>query len=243
MKLIDKLPYFYEECPKTNSIQDGLGSETENLYSKVRSTTDQLYVSSATWGLDLWEKLLDIKEVSNDTEERRSIIYTKLRGTSTTTVEVVKQIAQSFFNVDNVEVYEDYPNYSFYVDLENAQFDTIKFKDMERMLDIYKPAHLGLGFVLSSKTNVEINSTKKVGYSVLPICNVTHVGTWWKSFALGSQNKGKVIKANTIKGYSRLVICGIYKSKYCNHKHENLENKNSIAGSAIVGIAMAGGVK
>ena len=28
MKLIDKLPYFYEECPKTNTIQDGLGSET-----------------------------------------------------------------------------------------------------------------------------------------------------------------------------------------------------------------------
>ena len=61
MKLIDKLPYFYEECPKANTIQEGLGSETETLYSKVRATTDQLYVNTATWGLVEWEKFAGVK--------------------------------------------------------------------------------------------------------------------------------------------------------------------------------------
>ena len=45
MKLINKLPPFYEDCPKTNTIQDGLSSEINNLYSKVNSTINQLYVA------------------------------------------------------------------------------------------------------------------------------------------------------------------------------------------------------
>ena len=73
MKLIDKLPYFYEECPKVNSIQEGLQSEADILYRKVDNTRNQLYVSSATWGLDLWEKFAGIKKKAK-CDNRKSVI-------------------------------------------------------------------------------------------------------------------------------------------------------------------------
>ena len=90
MKLIDKLPYFYEECPKTNTIQEGLQSEAEVLYRKVDNTVNQLYVSSATWGLDLWEKFAGIKKKANTIDERRSKVIAKLTAKGTTTLEVIE---------------------------------------------------------------------------------------------------------------------------------------------------------
>ena len=62
MKLINKLPPFYEDCPKTNTIQYVLSSEINNLYSKVNSTIYQLYVNSATWGLSEWGRFAGIRK-------------------------------------------------------------------------------------------------------------------------------------------------------------------------------------
>ena len=89
----------------------------------------------------------------------------------------------------------------------------MKLQDIIDVLEIYKPAHLNYYFTFSTKTNIQINSDKKTGYSYSPICNVTKVGTWWKSYADGSSNGGKVIQANSYDGYSYLPICGLYKCK------------------------------
>ena len=91
MKLIDKLPYFYEECPKTNTIQDGLSAETNNLYSKVEGTTNQLYVNTATWALCEWEKFAGVKKTSGSIEQRRARVIAKLKAKGTTTLEVLEK--------------------------------------------------------------------------------------------------------------------------------------------------------
>ena len=96
MKLINKLPPFYEDCPKTNTIQDGLSSEINNLYSKVNSTIDQLYVNSATWALGEWEKFADIKKTDGTIEQRRSRVASKLKAKGTTTLEVMKSLWKSY---------------------------------------------------------------------------------------------------------------------------------------------------
>ena len=80
MKLIDKLPYFYEECPKTNSIQEGLQSETDNLYRKVNSTIEQLYINSTTWALGEWEKFAGVKKTDGTIDQRRARVAAKLRA-------------------------------------------------------------------------------------------------------------------------------------------------------------------
>ena len=245
MKLIDKLPYFYGNG-YTRAIIESEQVEADILYREIAETLKQCFVSTATWGLDYWEDMLFLPRGTGKTyDERRSIIYTRMRATRTTTVEVVKELASAFFSPENVTVTEHNSNYSFNIEFENIKVSTTKLQDVINVLEIYKPAHLNYDFTFSVKTNVQINSNEKTGYSYLPICNTFKVGTWWKMYEDGISNKGKVIQAKSYDGYSYLPICGIYKCIIKKRKGypgiDNPNTNNNVVGSAIVGNAIVGG--
>ena len=245
MKLIDKLPYFYGNG-YTGPIIEAEQIEADILYREIAETLKQCFVETATWGLDYWEDMLFLPRGTGKTyDERRSIIYTRMRATRTTTVEVVKELASAFFSPENVTVTEHNSNYSFNIEFENIKVSTAKLQDVINVLEIYKPAHLNYDFTFSVKTNIQINSNEKTGYSILPICNTFKVGTWWKMYADGISNKGKVIQAKSYDGYSYLPICGLYicKKKVKKGYTENnvvIEN-NAVVGKAVVGKAVVGG--
>ena len=279
MDLIDKLPYFYNNG-YTRPIIDAEQIERDILVEEIADVLKQMYVSTATWGLDYWEEMLYLPNGKNKTyEERRSIIYSRMRATRTTTVEVVKELASSFFGSENVIVTENNSNYSFNIDFENVilkipdirnelpedftptfsnivdvatadnalvdyikapkEVDTnLRLDDVINVLELYKPAHLNYDFTFSSKGKMTINTNMKKGLYTLPICNVTHVGTWWKTYADGVNNKGKIIKSKSYTGYSQLVICGLYKSKM----KSTIISSNTTAqiGTAQIGTAQIG---
>ena len=239
MKLIDKLPYFYDNG-YTRPIIEAEQIEADTLVKEIAETLRQCFVSTATWGLDYWEDMLFLPRGTGKTyDERRSIIYTRMRATRTTTVEVVKELASAFFSPENVTVTEHNSNYSFNIEFENIKVSTAKLQDVINVLEIYKPAHLNYDFTFSVKTNIQINSNEKTGYSYLPICNVTKVGTWWKMYADGSSNKGKVIQAKSYDGYSYLPVCGLY---ICKRKgRKGYTENNAVVGKAVVGKAVVGG--
>ena len=239
MKLIDKLPYFYGNG-YTGPIIEAEQVEADILYREITETLKQCFVSTATWGLDYWEDMLFLPRGTGKTyDERRSIIYARMRATRTTTVEVVKELASAFFSPENVTVTEHNSNYSFNIEFENIKVSTAKLQDVINVLEIYKPAHLNYDFTFSVKTNVQINSNEKTGYSYLPICNTFKVGTWWKMYADGISNKGKVIQAKSYDGYSYLPICGIYKCKRKGRK--GYTENNAVIGNAVIGNAVVGG--
>ena len=274
MKLIDKLPYFYGNG-YTRQIIEAEQVEADILAKEIAETLKQCFVSTATWGLDYWEDMLFLpRGTGKSYDERRSIIYSRMRATRTTTVEVVKELASAFFNTENVTVTEENENYMFHIEFENAYSEfvndpintdivdealvdyadigvetiVITFKDVENMIDIYKPAHLNYSFTFTFKDKIQIESNQKTGYSILPICNTFKVGTWWKMYADGSSNKGKVIQAKSYDGYSYLPICGIYKCRIkirkddANINEPTKPNTNiNVVGSAIVGSASVGG--
>ena len=239
MKLIDKLPYFYDNG-YTRAIIESEQIEADTLVEEIAETLKQCFVETATWGLDYWEDMLFLPHVTSRTyDERRSIIYARMRATRTTTVEVVKELASAFFSPENVTVTEHNSNYSFNIEFENIKVSTAKLQDVINVLEIYKPAHLNYDFTFSVKTNIQINSNEKTGYSILPICNTFRVGTWWKMYADGISNKGKVIQAKSYDGYSYLPVCGLY---ICKRKgKKGYTENNAVVGSAIVGSAIVGG--
>ena len=266
MKLIDKLPYFYDNG-YTRPIIEAEQIEADILYREIAETLKQCFVETATWGLDYWEDMLFLPKGTGKTyDERRSIIYTRMRATRTTTVEVVKELASAFFNTENVTVIEENENYMFHIEFENAYPEfrdnsinannivgkalvgytkieigtiVINLKDVENIIDIYKPAHLNYSFTFTLKDKVQIESNQKTGYSILPICNTFKAGTWWKMYADGISNKGKVIQAKSYDGYSYLPICGLY---ICKRKgRKGYTGNNAVVGNAVVGSAVVGG--
>ncbi|HFQ7949076.1 TPA: putative phage tail protein, partial [Clostridioides difficile] len=103
MKLIDKLPYFYNNSI-TSKIQEAYDIELETLRETYDDTFDQFFVDTATWGLDYWENILSIKNRCDlSIEDRRSNIKAKMRGKGTTTIEVIKAIGEAYTKT-NVDV-------------------------------------------------------------------------------------------------------------------------------------------
>ena len=180
MKLVDKLPYFYEECPKVNTIQEGLGSETETLYSKVRATTDHLYVNTATWGLVEWEKFAGVKNTSGTIDQRRIRVINKLKAKGTTTLEVFTNICIMY--ADNVKVEEIYHEYALMISIveEKDSFNPVEYRlaEMNEAIWEVKPAHLNhyFNFTQARKLGVE---TKYEDLTIKYIpCNACYAGQY-----------------------------------------------------------------
>ena len=219
MKLIDKLPFFYEECPKTNTIQDGLSSEINNLYSKVNSTIDQLYVNSTTWALSEWEKFADIKKTDGTIEQRRARVASKLKAKGTTTLEVMKSLCKSYS--EDIRVTEIYNEYKILLELiatkENDIPKTYNFSDMNEAIWEIKPAHLNheIDINNSRKLNIKTNY-EDVKFKYIP-CNCAYAGEF---------------QPNTYNKDSELI-----------NLKPSVENdfmNTSIVGVAIVGVATLG---
>ncbi len=219
MKLIDKLPFFYEECPKTNTIQDGLSFEINNLYSKVDSTIDQLYVNSATWALGEWEKFADIKKTDGTIEQRRARVASKLKAKGTTTLEVMKSLCKSYS--EDIRVTEIFNEYKILLELittkENDIPKTYNFTNMNEAIWEIKPAHLAheMDINNSRKLNIKTNY-EDVKFKYIP-CNCAYAGEF---------------QPNTYNKDSELI-----------NLKPSVENdfmNTSIVGVALVGVATLG---
>ena len=219
MKLINKLPDFYRECPKTNTIQDGLSSEINNLYSKVDSTIDQLYVNSATWALGEWEKFADIKKTDGTIEQRRARVASKLKAKGTTTLEVMKSLCKSY--AEDIRVTEIYNEYKILLELittkENDIPKTYNFADMNEAIWEIKPAHLNHEIDINNNRKLNIKTNyEDVKFKYIP-CNCAYAGEF---------------QPNTYNKDSELI-----------NLKPSVENdfmNTSIVGVAIVGVATLG---
>lgn len=218
MKLIDKLPFFYEECPKTNTIQDGLSSEINNLYSKVEGTINQLYVNSTTWALSEWEKFAGIKKTDGTIEQRRSRVASKLKAKGTTTLEVMKSLCKSYS--EDIRVTEIYNEYKILLELIITKDEdipkTYDFANMNEAIWEIKPAHLAheIDINNSRKLNIKTNY-EDIKFKYIP-CNCAYAGEF---------------QPNTYNKDSELL----------NLKPSNETGMNtSVVGVAIVGFATLG---
>ncbi|MBZ0582694.1 YmfQ family protein [Clostridioides difficile] len=167
MKLIDKLPSFYNNNV-TRKIQDAYDIELETLRETYDDTFDQFFVDTATWGLDYWENILSIKNRFDlSIEDRRSNIKAKMRGKGTTTIEVVKAIGEAYTktNVD-VKVFSNLFSFTLSFITNNCSYNTIL--ELDKKIEEIKPAHLEHKFemILFNKNDIFIGSTMNTGETV-----------------------------------------------------------------------------
>lgn len=178
MKLIDKLPFFYSECPVTNTIQEGLNIEADVLVNKTDNTVDQLYVNSATWGLELWEKFVGITKSSGSLTDRRLRIITKLTSKRTTTLEVMKELCKTYVNeVDVKEIFEEYKILITLTEKEESDLPKeYNLNEINNAIWEIKPAHLEheLDLRHGRKINIVTNYSD-VKFKYIP-CNTIYAG-------------------------------------------------------------------
>lgn len=132
------LPKFLSQDSTFKGTQDSLSEEHEKQRLLIIDICKQLFVESATWGLDDWERVYGLHNKHLSVDQRRNLLLVKMRGTQTITENKLQEIVNLVYPSKNAIVKENTGPNVFKVIV-----DTIDALDeVRRIVEIYKPAHL-----------------------------------------------------------------------------------------------------
>lgn len=147
------LPDFLAKDIVFKLLQDTLSQEHEKLRLEIIDITKQFFISSATWGLEDWERIYNLAHGSDDTYDyRRNKILEKIRGARTSTVDAMDNIVQTYGSG-----YVEEHNERNYFNIYTACKDTAMLKEMKKQVLIYRPAHLGINIYTGYSWDGHIN--------------------------------------------------------------------------------------
>ena len=105
----------------------------------------QLFVHSATWGLDRWEEVLGLEHNGGASDEtRRNNILLKLQSKQISTVAFMRRLAAAYFaDGTNIYIKEWNRKNTFQIVSDNISSNYAGLIDA---VETYKPAHLAFSF-------------------------------------------------------------------------------------------------
>lgn len=152
MGLMDYLPEDYKKSPPTVEIQVALERMTNGAEEDISDLREQFFLSTATWGLSLWEWLYDVDtDLTKDMEQRRSVVAAKIRGKGTTTVEMIKNVSEAYVN-GLVDVVEYNSEYRFEIVMMSTIGIPPNMEDLKATIEEIKPAHLDYTIIIKYNT-------------------------------------------------------------------------------------------
>ena len=167
MSLINKLPSFYDN-DIVKPIQNALNIEADSINNTVEDTLNQFFVSSATYGLDNWEKMLGISKNNFDIQTRRENIKAKMRSRGTTSIEVIKNICEAY-SYGEVEIIVNHSDYSFEINFIGSIGVPKAFAEIDKTVNEIKPCHLAHSYKFNYNTHSDISK-----YTHEQLANYTH---------------------------------------------------------------------
>ena len=142
----DYVPRWYERFPEVVEILESRAEEFVDAGDDVRDVLDQFFIDTATWGLDLWEQVFKIEHNASRTyEERRAVIKSHMRGAGTTTLAMIKNVAESY-DGGEVDVTNDSAEYTITITFIGTRGIPSNLDDTEQALRDIIPAHLAIEF-------------------------------------------------------------------------------------------------
>lgn len=169
MELIKYLPSFYVDSKEVLNIQKSIEIENDELQLAIKDLLDQLFVPTATWGLDYWERYLHIEVDRTEAyENRRSRVMTRLRGQGTITKEMIKNVCRSFVGGE-VEVIEDNANYTFIIRFIDTRGIPANLNYLKDALQEIKPAHLKVLYRFKYLVISEMNTIRIADLNTMTI--------------------------------------------------------------------------
>jgi hypothetical protein len=152
------LPSLYETSRVMQTILQGQGVELDALRQAIDETLNQFFARTATWGLDLWEEELGLTPAPDQPDsERRDRIVSRIRGTGTCTISVVKQVAEAY-DQGAVEVTEQPALYQVTVAFVDTRGVPPNIDDLKAAVEAVIPAHLQVAYQFLYTTWTEFDS-------------------------------------------------------------------------------------
>lgn len=149
------LPKFLSRDSTFKATQDSLSEEHEKQRLLIIDICKQLFVESATWGLDDWERVYGLHNKHLPIDQRRNLLLVKMRGTQTITESKLQEIVNLVYPPKNAKVRENTGPNTFKVIIDTLD----ALDEIRRVVEIYKPAHLSylLSHAFTSKCPMMIS--------------------------------------------------------------------------------------
>lgn len=153
------LPAFVSETSNTfKTIGDSQSAEHDHLKEYMLDVYKQFFISTATWGLTLWEKDLFLPITENDSyENRRLRIWNKLQAKQTSTLQFMTDLLNNYVSTKDGKITELYDTYTLKFEVQDGTIDN--WTDLLNAINQWKPAHLAYFF------NTYLNLGEEVYFS------------------------------------------------------------------------------
>lgn len=194
--MIKTLPLFVRKSKVFNEIFNSEDKQIANLELSNEDVEQQMSVDTATWGLKIFEKELDIKtDTTKSYRERRDKIKSKMRSmVGKVDAELIKTIAETYidgqvgvlfeggriklkFNINNIDSREYHKVFEFNVGMTPAYPESKNgFENVSLAIDEVKPAHLRLVFSSTIKDVMVFREQLKIKKRTYHIVNEFRVG-------------------------------------------------------------------
>lgn len=195
--LSNYVPSFLCNSSIFKKLYENQQNEIDDINLDIEDLLNQCFVSTATWGLSIWEEELGIvTNLQRSYTERRNKILGKLRGQGTATKHSIQVIAETY--ADKADVILSNPDYSFLIDLISSSGFQYSLEDLYETIEDIKPAHLEADYKLTSTTSdiFKIRAFMLCGeeISVYPY-QITNISTTGKlDIALGQTQSAETIE-------------------------------------------------
>lgn len=144
--LLKYISPFLRETSVFKNIDEAMSYELGVLALEEEAILKEFFVDTATFGLSYFEKEYGIPIDLNKTyEDRREIIKAKMRGSGTTTLNMIKNVSEAFSGGE-VNVIEHPENYSFTIQFVGILGIPKNLEAFKETLETIKPAHLAYDF-------------------------------------------------------------------------------------------------
>ena len=161
--LLKYLPEFLAQSPEMTALMNVESKEHILQEKALQDIFKQFFISTATWGLALWENdLAIVSKPTDDYTQRRNRIYLKLQSKQTSTKEFMAKLAARYFSEDAIiEPKEDNPNDMFWIIDHGGKL--LYADDLLDAIDTYIPAHLGFGLQIEREIRMEAENAIRIG--------------------------------------------------------------------------------
>ncbi|MCD9025740.1 YmfQ family protein [Cohnella silvisoli] len=158
-EMMTYLPGYYATSRIMSTNMDAQGTELDKLFQALDGTLEQYFVTTATWGLDLWERELGIPtDTAKPIDQRRSVILSKIRGIGTVTVSLIKSVSEAY-DGGTVEITVHPEVYSFTVKFIDTRGIPPNLDDLKEVIEQIKPAHLVVEYSFTYLSYGELESS------------------------------------------------------------------------------------
>lgn len=145
-RMLASLPRYYETSRVIGAIMDTEGQELDLLSEALTETLDQFYARTAEWGLPLWEKEYNLSVAPGQpVKERQDQLVSRIRGTGTATLRIVKEVAEAYDN-GSIDVLEHHAAYTVTIRFVDTTGVPPNLDDLKAAVRAVLPAHLAVEY-------------------------------------------------------------------------------------------------